>query len=69
VVVNHGAYRTVYSNLRETTVAKGQKIDTKQQVGVVMTDDDGSAAHIEVWRITAEGDIVTVDPALWLFKN
>jgi septal ring factor EnvC (AmiA/AmiB activator) len=69
VVVNHGAYRTVYSNLRETTVAKGQKIDTKQQVGVVMTDDDGSAAYIEVWRITAEGDIVTVDPALWLFKN
>lgn len=69
VVVNHGAYRTVYSNLRETTVAKGQKVDTKQQVGVVMTDDDGSTAHIEVWRITAEGDIVTVDPALWLLRN
>lgn len=69
VVVNHGAYRTVYSNLRDATVTKGQKLDTKQQVGVVMTDDDGSAAHIEVWRITAEGDIVTVDPALWLFRN
>jgi septal ring factor EnvC (AmiA/AmiB activator) len=69
VVVNHGAYRTVYTNLRETTVVKGQKVDTKQQLGVVMTDDDGSAAHIEVWRITAEGDMGTVDPAPWLFRN
>lgn len=69
VVVNHGAYRTVYTNLREATVTKGQKVDTKQQVGVVMTDEEGSAAHIEVWRITAEGDMGTVDPAPWLFKN
>lgn len=69
VVVNHGAYRTVYSNLRDATVVKGQKVDTKQQVGVVMTDEDGSTAHIEVWRITAEGDIVTVDPAGWIYRN
>ena len=53
----------------QATVTKGQKVDTKQQVGVVMTDEEGSAAHIEVWRITAEGDMGTVDPAPWLFKN
>jgi septal ring factor EnvC (AmiA/AmiB activator) len=69
VVVNHGAYRTVYSNLRDATVTKGQKVDTKQQVGVVMTDEEGSTAHIEVWRITAEGDMITVDPALWIYRN
>jgi septal ring factor EnvC (AmiA/AmiB activator) len=69
VVVNHGAYRTVYSNLRDTSVSKGQKVDTKQAVGVVMTDEEGSTAHIEVWRITAEGDMVTVDPAGWILRN
>lgn len=69
VVVNHGAYRTVYSNLRDTAVSKGQKVDTKQPVGVVMTDEDGSTAHIEVWRITAEGDMMTVDPALWIYRD
>jgi murein DD-endopeptidase MepM/ murein hydrolase activator NlpD len=69
VVVNHGAYRTVYSNLRDTSVSKGQKVDTKQAIGVVMTDDEGSTAHIEVWRITAEGDMVTVDPAGWILRN
>lgn len=69
VVVNHGAYRTVYSNLRDTSVSKGQKVDTKQAVGVVMTDEEGSTAHIEVWRITPEGDMVTVDPAGWILRN
>ncbi len=69
VVVNHGAYRTVYSNLRDNLVNKGQKVDTKQAVGVVLTDEDGSTAHIEVWRITAEGDIVTVDPAQWIYRD
>ncbi|MBL7982155.1 MAG: peptidoglycan DD-metalloendopeptidase family protein [Flavobacteriales bacterium] len=67
VIVSHGAYRTVYSNLRDVTVAKGQKVDTKQVVGTVLTDDNGSVAHIEIWKITSEG-LVKVDPALWIFR-
>ncbi len=67
VIISHGAYRTVYSNLRDVTVAKGQKVDTKQMVGTVLTDDNGSVAHIEIWKITSEG-LVKVDPALWIFR-
>ena len=67
VIRSHGAYRTVYSNLREVSVAKGQKVDTKQTVGSVLTDDTGSIAHIEVWKITAEG-VVKVDPGPWLVR-
>jgi septal ring factor EnvC (AmiA/AmiB activator) len=67
VILSHGAYRTVYSNLREVSVAKGQKVDTKQTVGTVLTDDTGSIAHIEVWKITAEG-LVKVDPGPWLLR-
>ena len=67
VIVSHGAYRTVYSNLRDVSVSKGQKVDTKQAVGTVITDENGSVAHIEVWKITSEG-LVNVDPAGWIFK-
>lgn len=67
VILSHGAYRTVYSNLREVSVAKGQRVDTKQVVGTVLTDDTGSIAHIEVWKITSEG-LVKVDPGPWLVR-
>jgi septal ring factor EnvC (AmiA/AmiB activator) len=68
VIVSHGAYRTVYSNLRDVTVAKGQKVETKQNVGTVLTDENGSVAHVELWKITAEG-LVKVDPGPWLFRD
>ena len=68
VIVSHGAYRSVYSNLREVSVAKGQKVDTKQTLGTVLTDDDGSKAHIEIWKLTADG-LVKVDPYLWVYHE
>ncbi len=67
VIISHGAYRSVYSNLREVSVEKGQKVETKQAVGTVLTDEDGSKAHLELWKITAEG-LVKVDPGPWLFR-
>lgn len=67
VVVNHGAYRTVYSNLREANVSKGHTLGTKDAIGTVMTEDGRSVAHIEIWKITSDG-LVKVDPAPWLFK-
>jgi murein hydrolase activator len=68
VIVSHGVYRSVYSNLRDVSVAKGQKVDTKQVVGTVLTDEDGSKAHLELWKITADG-LVKVDPYEWLFDQ
>jgi septal ring factor EnvC (AmiA/AmiB activator) len=68
VIVSHGAYRSVYSNLREVGVNKGQKVETKQSVGTVMTTDEGNVAHLELWKITADG-MVKVDPAQWLFRE
>lgn len=67
VIVTHGAYRSVYSNLREVSVTKGQKVDTKQVLGTVLTDEDGSKAHLEIWKVTADG-LVKVDPGQWLFR-
>jgi murein hydrolase activator len=69
VIVSHGVYRTVYSNLRDASVGKGDKVETKQTVGTVMTDDDGSTAHIEIWKITSTGDLVKVDPSAWIYQD
>lgn len=68
VIVSHGVYRTVYSNLRDVSVAKGDKVETKQTVGTVLTDDNGSVAHIELWKITADG-LVKVDPGQWIYRD
>lgn len=68
VVVSHGAYRTVYSNLRDVSVNKGDKVDTKQTVGVVMTEDGESTAHVEIWKITSDGQLAKVDPATWIYQ-
>lgn len=68
VMVSHGAYRTVYSNLRDVAVGKGDKVDTKQQVGTVMTEDGVSTAHLEIWKIAPNGQLQKVDPAGWIMQ-
>jgi len=64
VIIRHGNYRTVYQNLINVTVSAGQMVDTKQRIGEVYTDDNGSARyHFEVWN---EREIL--NPQLWLAK-
>lgn len=68
VMISHGAYRTVYSNLRDVAVSKGDKVETKQTVGTVMTEDGASTAHIEIWKIGSDGSLQKVDPATWILQ-
>lgn len=41
VIIRHGEYLTVYSNLASVNVSKGNQVDAKQKIGTVATDDDG----------------------------
>lgn len=66
VMLNHGAYRSVYSNLRDVAVNKGDQVDTKQVVGTVMTEDGASTAHIEIWKIGGDGQLQKINPAAWI---
>lgn len=53
VIIRHGNYLTVYSNLREVTVKKGDKVAARQNIGTVYTDiDDGnkSILKFQIWR-------------------
>jgi septal ring factor EnvC (AmiA/AmiB activator) len=52
VIIRHGKYLTVYSNLREATVKMGDKVTTKQNIGTVFTDaEDGnkSILKFQIW--------------------
>ncbi len=38
VLIQHGNYISVYKNLKEVTVKRGQAINTKQEIGTIHTD-------------------------------
>lgn len=67
VIVSHGNYRTVYGNLKTVNVKTGQKVNTSQTIGSLLTNNSGSIseAHFEVWEIKNENSRA-VNPALWL---
>lgn len=67
VVLKHGSYRTVYSNLKEVIVSKGQMVDTKQNLGVLISNDGRAEAHLEIWQVTSEG-MKKLDPAAWIAR-
>src|SRR5690554_5468226 len=48
VIIRHGNFLTVYSNLFEVTVKKGDKVSVRQNIGTVFTDaDDGNKSILK----------------------
>lgn len=70
VIISHGAYRTVYANLGEVYVSKGDKVKIKQDIGSLLSEEDSkiSEVHFEIWKIT-ETDMLKQDPTHWLIKK
>lgn len=69
VMISHGQYRTVYSNLKDVFVKKGDQVKTKQTIGKLIDSDEKSIseAHFEIWKITSNG-LATENPSLWIYK-
>ena len=63
VIIKHGEYYSVYSNLKTVSVRAGEKISTKQSIGVVYTQDGLTKVHLEIWK-----GMEKTNPALWLAK-
>jgi murein hydrolase activator len=65
VIIKHGEYYTVYSNLKSISVKAGDNVVTKQSIGKVYTNSaDGVAkVHLEVWKGTEK-----TNPELWISK-
>jgi len=63
VIIRHGEYLSVYSNLEEVYVKMGDKVRTKQDVGLISTNTSESKTelHFELWK-----GKVLLNPASWI---
>jgi len=61
VLVNHGAYFTLYAKLKSVAVKAGDKITTGQIIGTVDTIAGEDLFHFELWKGTSPQN-----PELWL---
>jgi murein DD-endopeptidase MepM/ murein hydrolase activator NlpD len=69
IIIAHGNYRTVYTNLQEVYVKKGDQITTKQKIGLLLPTTSGktSTAHFEI-HVIKDGSVSKLNPSLWIAK-
>ena len=63
VLINHGEFTTVYSNLSSVSVKMGQELNTKQNIGTVATDEELSSMELQVWK-----GVTKLNPVDWLAR-
>ena len=63
VIVRHGDYLTVYGNIINVSVKKGDSVETKQKIGKVYTDEEtnDTILHIEIWK-----ELEKQNPEIWM---
>ena len=66
VIIQHGNYRTVYSNLSKLNVKQGDKVDTKQIIGTIFTDPEQDQKTELYFQIYKDRNIL--NPELWIAK-
>jgi septal ring factor EnvC (AmiA/AmiB activator) len=64
IILKHGEYLSVYSNLASVSVSKGQKVKTGSVIGTAGESGDGAPeAHLEIWKGKTK-----LNPALWIAR-
>jgi len=66
VIIRHGNYLTVYSNLSDVFVKAGQQVDIKEEIGRIFTDqsdDNKTVLKFQLWRESTK-----LDPEDWLSR-
>jgi len=65
VMIRHGNYLTIYKNLAEVYVKKGDKVTTKQEIGKVFTNPSNGET---ILSFTISKGFVTENPSNWIYK-
>ena len=66
VIIQHGNYRTVYSNISKISVKQGDKVETKQEIGTIFTDaeqDQKTELYFQIYK-----DRTLLNPEVWIAK-
>jgi septal ring factor EnvC (AmiA/AmiB activator) len=63
VIIIHGEYFTAYSNLKSVSVSQGQKVSTKQNIGMVAIESASGIPKVnfQLWKGSTP-----VNPKIWL---
>lgn len=66
VIIRHGEYLSVYSNISDVSVKVGEKVALKQSIGTVLhNEDEGkSSMNLQIWKGQK-----TMDPSDWLLRS
>jgi septal ring factor EnvC (AmiA/AmiB activator) len=64
IIVRHGSYLSVYSNLSGVSVQVGQKVETKQDLGTVFTDREDDNRTVLKFQLWYENN--KLDPEKWI---
>lgn len=69
VIIKHGNYRTVYSNLNSTFVSVGSIVSTKQVIGSLVSTEGQSlsTSHFEIHQVV-DNSVTSLNPSLWLSR-
>jgi len=67
IIIKHGNYRSVYSNLSAVTVTVGQIVSTKQALGTLLSEDNISILHFEIHSVSGI-NTTPLNPSLWLSR-
>lgn len=66
IMIRHGEYLSVYSYMTEVYVNKGDKVTTKQHLGVLVNEAGASKTdvHLEIWK-----GMTKLNPEYWIFRK
>src|SRR5690606_25200198 len=67
IMISHGEYFTIYTNLSSASVQAGQKVSAKQTIGTAGTNSEGDPmVNFQIWKVGSNNSIFTVNPASWI---
>ncbi len=66
VIIRHGEYLSVYSNLSDVFVRNGQSVDIRHEIGIVGTNrrEAKTTLHLEIWKGNDKQN-----PAAWIARG
>ena len=66
VIIKHGEYFSVYSNLDKVYVQRGDEVKTGQEIGVIYTNpsDNKTELHFEIWK-----GKTLLNPSYWILSG
>ena len=63
IIIRHGEYLSVYSNIGDVFVKQGDKVTIKQSIGTILDEDGKTSMNLQIWKGQK-----TMDPSGWLFN-